>query len=96
MELCFLTILGAAVPELTDRITMTQQVYTIYATPRQHKPDGYTFLVIAVEWNPKADIMAIDIPNEGRMEFYRRGRPIFKSWADGCTYVRQHGWPLND
>ena len=75
---------------------MTQQVYTIYATPRQHKPDGYTFLVIAVEWNPKADIMAIDIPNEGRMEFYRRGRPIFKSWADGCTYVRQHGWPLND
>ena len=39
-------VLGAAVTELTDRITMTQQVYTIYATPRSGR-------VLSRQWTDK-------------------------------------------
>jgi hypothetical protein len=57
-------------------------------------PEGYTFLVLRVEWDTKRDILGFTVDGN-RFEWYRRGTPLFDSWAEGCAHVRKQGWPCN-
>lgn len=69
------------------------QCYTIKAVPRSN-PDGYTFLVLYVTWEFRRDTFSFSVDGD-KVEWYRRGSPMFQTWDEGCRYVRNHGWPCN-